>query len=118
MAQDKTQLQRIFDLYNRRYFGNKLKNVVVRWANKPIGSAKTHLMGQTATSVMKDGTQSCLIQISSNYKKLANVAQMTLLHEMCHAKIHQEDGFKVHHGPKFQAEMLRLAKINAFRDLW
>jgi hypothetical protein len=40
--------------------------------------------------------------------------EATLLHEMVHASL----PWRVNHGPKFQAEMLRLAKAGAFKEYW
>lgn len=38
----------------------------------------------------------------------------TLLHEMCHVNLPT----RVQHGKEFQNEMLRIAKLGAFKDIW
>lgn len=54
------------------------------------------------------------IAISTDLKKGTKLWKFTLLHEMCHLK----HGVTAGHGPKFEAEMLRLARAGAFEGLW
>ena len=57
-----------------------------------------------------------VITLASDLSRLSrtSVAMMTLLHEMCHLAVPK----RIWHGPKFQKEMLRLAKAGAFKELW
>lgn len=42
----------------------------------------------------------------------------TLLHEMAHVKVDRKFGRDMGHGTHWQAEMKRLARIGAFKNIW
>jgi hypothetical protein len=99
----KTPLERAYRYYNRKYFFNSLPALgefELRWDDIP-GS----VMGMCSEDE---------IVISTKYQREGALWQMTLLHEMCHMKL----GTRAGHGPKFQAEMLRLAQAGAFKGNW
>jgi Zn-dependent peptidase ImmA (M78 family) len=102
MARPRTQLERQFRLYNRKYFRNKLpKDTILGWRRM------RSLMGYQ---------QGNKIVLSKSYRRTDALWKFTLLHEMVHLKL---DGIPcADHGPLFQAEMLRLANLGAFKGLW
>lgn len=88
--------------YNKKYFGGKLDARVCfskEVCKKFIGHADWY---------------DRVITISKEIKRLDCVIKGTLLHEMAHIKL----PVKVNHGPRFEKEMLRLAKAGAFRGVW
>ena len=99
-------LRRYFLSFNRRYFSGKLPlATTINWV-KMVRD--------------KDNIASChsdppRIVVSSRLKTMRSVALMILLHEMAHLATDRE---KPMHGPRWHAEMMRLAKIGAFRKLW
>lgn len=99
------QLKRWYRRYNRLYFGGKLPRLTVRFE-------KMHLdfLG-LSTSI---GGKWVLIELSKEIKKWPRLARQILLHEMVHVSLPQT----VMHGPRFEKQMLRLAKASAFKGLW
>ena len=72
---------------------------------------------------MTGGDKDCLgftmvewgeIRINKDLKKWSKIAEHTLIHEMVHLSLPP----KVFHGPRFEKEMLRLAKAGAFKGVW
>jgi hypothetical protein len=101
-----TRLQKTYRYYNRRYFGNSLPNppvVKVKWGDLPAS-----YMG------LQHGDE---ITISRKYRDTSSLWRGTLIHEMQHLAL---DDFvtRSDHGKEFQAGMLRLAKLGAFRFIW
>ena len=97
-----TKLKRTFLHYNRHYFSNLLDpETPVKWQN--LGDALGVLWAD-------DG-----IGISRKLRKSNNLWRTTLLHEMCHLATESE---RVSHGPRWQREMRRLARIGAFDKIW
>jgi hypothetical protein len=98
-----SRLTKAYKQYNRRYFGNKLPDpseVKVIWED--LGE---QLMGLQDEDV---------ITINSKHRRINPVWRGTLLHEMVHLKCPK----RVNHGPKFQKEMMRLARLGALKDVW
>lgn len=94
-------LQRWYRRYNKEYFGGKLPPARVRFA-------KIAWMGE---AYLGSGE----IYINVLLKKWERGgARFTLLHEMAHLSLPAS----VDHGPRFQKEMLRLAKAGAFNGVW
>jgi hypothetical protein len=95
----------LYASYNELYFDNKLpKEVPVFWGS--VDSLGADLMGTcfyTAPAIV----------ILNGLKEFPCIAQITLLHEMCHLEFP-----KAHHGKKFKMRMRKLAKQGAFDTLW
>lgn len=95
-----------FRRYNKKYFSNRLPEISVKF--KDITRAKC--IGQTHYECYKP----VYVAIDNELKTWSDMAKMTLLHEMCHVAL----PLRVNHGPRFQDEMLRLARAGAFNGLW
>lgn len=100
-----TKLQRAYRYYNRKYFNNELPNppnVKVKW-------------GTIAPDMgMQLGME---ITINSKHRSCQRLWRGTLLHEIVHLYL-DDTPIRADHGKEFQAEMLRLAKLGAFRNIW
>lgn len=101
----KRGLKRAYDYYNRRYFGNKLPRSIELVFTEHVRGA----IGVTMLSY-----EPPIIMIAQSIRHLTTTVELTLLHEMVHVLL----GPRVNHGPKFQNEMLRLAKAGAMKELW
>ena len=106
------KLKRMYNRYNKQYFGGRLPKKVIIGFRRRSGE----LMAQCHLELR-------WIWIASNLRPWAKVVEHALLHEMSHfstdlagAKAKEGDGGM--HGEKWQAEMLRLAGLGAFRELW
>jgi Zn-dependent peptidase ImmA (M78 family) len=100
-----TRLQKTYRYYNRKYFGNSLPNppnVKVKWGEI-----------EPAMGLQLDNE----IVINRCHRSNQRVWRGTLLHEIVHLKL-DDCAIKSDHGKEFQAEMLRLAKLGAFRLIW
>jgi hypothetical protein len=97
-------LRRLAQRYNRCYFHNSLPPIDVRFARIDPGCLGTCLMFSGVAE----------IRIAKETRRFPNIAKMTLLHELVHASLPPT----VQHGPRFESEMLRLARAGAFRGLW
>lgn len=86
--------------YNKKYFGGSLPKASVRFAD------------MTWLGVSHLGDDS--IEICKATRKWPRVVRGTLLHEMAHMNLPSN----IMHGPKFEREMLRLAKAGAFKGVW
>jgi len=94
------RLQRAYREYNKKYFGNRLpKSTQLRWADMSM-------MGYQLDDE---------IVINRRDRKRDRVWKGTLLHEMVHLSLPKT---RFDHGKEFQKEMLRLAKLGAFRNIW
>lgn len=92
-------LVRSYRIFNSCYFGSRLpEDMELSWARLKAD------MGYC------DSTE---IVLDRRLKRWPRVALSTLLHEMAHLS-----SGAAGHGPKFQKEMLRLAKVGAFKDIW
>lgn len=102
--------QWLFHYYNHKYFGGKLPKYKVVFAKDLL----------PRNLIAECNNRRRIIRIATDIKKLACVVRATLLHEMVHAKQGYKDrrGDKVWHGPQFQKEMLKLAKMGAFKGTW
>ena len=97
------QLKRIYTKYNRLYFENSLPDAFVWW--EPTASAYANCIFEE--DVWK-------IRLSPSTAGWSAITKWSLLHEMVHIKLHPYRK----HGKKFNAEMLRLAQMGAFNDIW
>lgn len=87
--------------YNKKYFGGKLP-------------AATTVFSKLGGWLGECYHESAEIFINKDLRKWPRECKFTLLHEMAHLNL----GWRVNHGPKFESEMLRLAKAGAFKGVW
>ena len=107
------KLKRAFLSFNRRYFNGRLpKETEVKYSKKIF--RKHHFLGHAI--YLKNALS--LIRIAKELKRTPTIAQLVLLHEMCHIALMQQGRFLENHGTRFQKLMLKLAKKGAFKDLW
>ena len=109
-------LERTYDYYNRKYFGNELPKIPVQWSE---------VISDYAVYEQPSDDSDGLIRISSETRKFNSVWRMSLLHEMCHVKLREypeEIAAKSRtprsHSNIWQKEMMRLAQAGAFKTLW
>lgn len=103
MARSHSELKRWYANYNRFYFGGKLpRDMDVFYAPDD----RVHGLA------VKDVNGNCTIQIDTALMG-TRYAKWTLLHEMAH---HATGDWG--HGKRFQAQMLRLAIMGAFKKIW
>lgn len=101
------ELKQFYRKYNRKYFSNKLTDrVEVCWST--LGT--DDMLGRCCP--IGDGFVILLFTPAAGREHTMN---MTLLHEMAHIATVDEPQA---HGPKWKAEMRRLAKIGAFDRWW
>jgi len=116
MAKRKTKLQRCFDDFNDKYFGNRLHDIELSWAATPKVDGK---VVSAYSHCQEDLYKAHRIVLSKRLRYRFWMWQLVLLHEMVHLDLDfkgvEEPDF---HGPLFNAEMLRLAKAGALNNLW
>lgn len=111
------KLKQIYNLYNRQYFNDLLPDdAVVRWAT--LAEMNSDVMRELDGRYFNEDetpNDKCLILINPELKKRDRWLHMTLLHEMNHDWTDNERGI---HEIGFEAGMLRLANMGAFKGLW
>lgn len=113
-----TELELMFAIYNRRYFGRRLPKCKVQYADiDHFGDYTLYTISKRSKGGRLETEDRHVIRIAKWSRKTKPQAFLTLLHEMCHLKTRVFDNSSGH-GPKFQREMKRLAKIGAFNQLW
>jgi hypothetical protein len=123
-----SDLKYLYNLFNKKYFSDKLPDIYVHY-----GKTRRGCYGFTAFTTlckrcekckrlklkygheMKNGRLAIHLTVSNLLKKSLGVHQsvITLLHEMMHVSI----GGKYKHGPKFRKEKKRLLRAGAY-DRW
>jgi hypothetical protein len=98
------QLKYWFNKYNALYFASELPGDTCVWWEPTNASY--------ADCGLIDGHWR--IRVNPSLTAWVSLWKLTLLHEMCHIKLHPNRN----HGRKFQQEMLRLAAMGAFAELW
>jgi hypothetical protein len=94
-------LESTYRKYNKKYFGNKLpKDADVRFG---------HTQGLLGYQLGEE----IVLSKDKAYRR-DSIWKGTLLHEMAHMCIEESQD----HGPKWQKEMLRLARAQAFKTIW
>jgi hypothetical protein len=111
--QSNRSLKRLYNQYNKKFFGNKLPNITVGFAS-PGELLKQGLGKKTCAVTLFDKHQPIAIYVKRYKRKEWPYIKSDLLHEMAHVAL----PFRVNHGPRFQAEMLRLAQAGAFKKIW
>ena len=108
------KLRRWYLQFNRQWFNGDLPDdVTVYW--DPV-SAQAECWSVLAIPGTRDHEPivDFIIRIDPRMSFSRALAKWALLHEMAHVKLYPN----LNHGPKFHAEMLRLANCGAFRKLW
>jgi SprT-like family len=95
----------LYDEFNEKYFGNKLPKDMVVCYNKYMEQ-----MGVTRYF----RSRPLYIELNWKLRWSDSSTAMTLLHECVHVSL----PYEVNHGPRFQKEMKRLARIGAMRNWW
>lgn len=106
------QLRRWYLAFNRAWFNSELPDdVTLFWepAHGCIGECERDNYG----GVFRLSESDIVVRLDPTIRFSETIAKLTLLHEMCHIKLP-----RANHGPRFQAEMLRLAQLGALRKLW
>lgn len=99
-------LKRWFKRFNEKYFENSLPDALIFWEPAMVTG---DLLGE-----IRQESGTFIIRIDPSIKFSTALSKLILLHELCHMRIWPTDG----HGKKFQNEMLRLASLGAFKNLW
>lgn len=110
--QSNRALKKLYREYNRKYFGNRLPDVFIDFTT-PRDLAKNGLGKATCAVTFLKGYSRPAIFISRNPLKTWRYVKSDLLHEMCHVARPRAD-----HGQAFEEEMLRIAKMGAFKNIW
>lgn len=105
-----THLRADFVAFDDEYFGGDLsKNTIVTY----IDNGPDADIGDTECNLV------CSINVNAYYDRSEKEADMTLLHEMCHADLFTRHEYEYDpHGPKWEACMHQLADERAFDQLW
>ena len=94
-------LESTYRKYNKKYFGNKLpKDIDLRF-------------GYTHGCLGYQLGEEIVLSKNKAYRR-DSIWRGTLLHEMAHLCIEESHD----HGPRWQKEMMRLARVGALRDVW
>jgi len=106
-----------YAIYNDAYFQNKLKTPMIdMFEENPANMADTMCEG-----FLPSGGVGCKMHFSSTFTLAPRVADLTLLHEMCHIKMWMKDmdsfGQQVEHGTNWRACMVQLDTEGAFRQI-
>lgn len=105
-------LKRLFNTYNDKYFGGCLPDTLVVFVT-PAEMKRSGLGKSTCAVTCFNKNLRPAIYISRNRYKTWGYIKGDLLHEMCHVSKP-----RANHGRVFQGEMKRLARMNAFAEIW
>lgn len=122
------RLQKYYAGYNRKYFGNRLPDCKIKWTelHKAYGKDARGAVGYYHAVVFeiynkgkwrKHRTE-YWIELSPKIGTMGIFWQSTLIHEMAHLSVELSHPRATAHGRIWQKEMLRLATIGAFKNLW
>lgn len=126
MVGNKT-LERYYDLYNRKYFEGSLpacKTVFCDlWKKHKVRAVGHYVPTHWEKKSPDDGKWRVyrtehLIEVDHKVKNMGIFWQSTLIHEMAHLAVGLRHKRVKSHGRIWQKEMLRLATIGAFKNLW
>lgn len=111
-------LKKLFNRYNRRYWGGTLpRSTVVRWASgAEILKACDDGSKRAPIGLFFYDERTPTILLHATMKTLGwwSVAKQTLHHEMSHLSSKGRDS----HGPAFDGRMYELAGKGAFHRIW
>ena len=111
MFKHSPQLKKIYDTYNRKFFNNQLPRDTQIGYNDEIEGKHGLTLG-----IEDEETHHrfFIIYISPTTHTDMGQKRLTILHEMCHVRLHP----LTNHGREFQEEMKRLAMRDAFKEIW
>lgn len=96
-------LAELYAAYNRAYYDDQLPHdVVIKFGN----------LGVNSYGVWKPGTKTIIV--ARCMRRFNRLVCLIVHHEMAHVAA----GADYSHGKKFQAGMKRLAKADAFANIW
>lgn len=112
--------------YNRDYFGGELpSSTIVYWKQELVGTKYDgdHTPGEDNEDARSAGLDAGRVPhqigISPEIRQRDKLVRFTLLHEMVHLYLDENDlDDNSNHGRLFCREMLELAKKGAFDRLW
>lgn len=116
----KTRLQKTFEDFNHRFFGDRLYDVEVSWAK---GKTLT-VDGDKVCGYAWDASSANLynpqkIVLARYLKKCDWMWQLVLIHEMCHIDLDLSGSTSHHdHDEEFNAAMLKLSNMGALVGIW
>jgi len=112
---DVSYLRHLYSVYNEIYLENRIEK-------NPSISMKENSGFMADTFCEEDG--SCVIHFNPKYVAAQRVADLTLLHEMCHVKTWKTDVYtfggetlQADHGRVWRSCMLELDQVGAFREI-
>lgn len=114
-------LKRLYNQNNIRYFNGELpRDVALRYSNSMPDDAMSacHLHGILKCEYT--GGKNCrghAIHIRPVFRRFPAIVAMLMFHEQVHLKGLVDPEY-IHHDNYFHEDMLRLAKVGAFRDYW
>ena len=112
-----TQLEHIVAVANKKYFGNRLKNVKIKWSSDL--PKRSMAVTRSQHGKVPKGTRKFYIEIDKGLRKYRAVSILTVIHELVHVEQwDQVPQHHSHHGRKFQNRMKDLASKGAFNGLW
>jgi SprT-like family len=108
-------LLRLYRRFNKKYFKSKLPLVHISFCQIPM-QGKYTVYGLASTKYFLSGKGPVEIILDTRLDEVDLI--FTLLHEMVHVYLDLFVSTNLNHGPRFQKEMRRLAKLHAFDGLW
>lgn len=113
------RLKKLYRQFNYRYFNDSLPDdAIVRWATDEERAKKEVMKGLDGVAYCDyetDNGRALILLDKQDLAKRDKWMEMTLLHEMNHLYCDDERGI---HGMGFEAGMLRLANMGAFKGRW
>lgn len=107
-----SKLKRDFLRKNKKWFAGRLpKNTKTRW------NPNLKWQGVLGQAWGPEGGP-YFIDIARELKKYPVIAEWVMLHEMIHILMYVRGINDVGHGPRFQKQMLKLAKAGALNKIW
>jgi hypothetical protein len=109
------QLAEFYREFNREWFGGRLPaDTRLYWMPARMANRSGHLAEVWGTRKQHRPITNFKISVSNRIRFSSRLVVRVLLHEMAHIST----GLGAQHGPRWQREMLRLAKAGAFARLW
>jgi hypothetical protein len=105
--------------YNKMYFGNTLPYVTLEYTRILDKDGEHDVMADVSHNA-----SSYHIRIDKEFNPILKIADISLLHEICHIKLDASGEVPLTgtdeeaHGAKFQSCMMDLAARGAMKDLW
>lgn len=108
----------LYDLFNRRYFRERLPKIPVRWVLPQDTEKRSRgALGCTLFRVGDGRLTPVEIRLHPKLRNSGTVWATTLIHEMVHVQQWRLPRSQAH-GRKFNNRMKQLASLGAFNGLW